>query len=391
MGKKVRRIVGVVAMIAAPFAAPIVAAKFGVSSLIGKAMIGGVIGGAGSKLSGGGFTKGFATSALTTGISQALVGSQAAQAGNAGDVAGAGLNTGANAAAGPAVGLGEAGAAGAGVQGTGLPQAYAAGAGTAAPTNASIIAAGNPAGVATSTFSPIAGAGSTAASTAAATQTGNAFMNMLRAGGSAILNSVADPQAAARLIAMTAGGAMSGDGMSGQQREMFEAARAEMEQLRQRDLQAYNERLAAARQVLAEANAIDPEQEGRMKMGEMQMRVGRQQRQNQRAAGLRAGRPMDESVRARQNQVMGQLAGEAAFQGGQNSAQARRLAGLKTGASMIPDAPQGSLNQMGAWWPALQNAEQNRRDDLEATGDVAETFGRAFGLWGPRPQPAGGT
>jgi hypothetical protein len=177
--------------------------------------------------------------------------------------------------------------------------------------------------------------------------------------------------------------------MSGEQREMMEIARAEMEELRQRDEQAYNERMAAARQVLSEARNIDPEQEGRLRQGQMQMQVGRQQRQNERVAGLRAGRPIDESIRARQNAVQGQLAGEAAFQGGQLSGQQRRLAGITTGAGLIPNAPTAALSNAQNMFGPLQNIENQRRQDATAMGDLTERFGRAFGLWGP--QPDGGT
>lgn len=374
MGRSARRVVGIAAMVAAPFAAPVVAAKFGVSSLIGTSLIGAGIGAAGSKLAGGRLSQGAIMGGLATGISQGIQGLQAARAAEAGGTAlgAAGPAT----PAGPVAGLGEATniASGGGVQSTfapsGLNPALVTG-GSALPASATPTGALVASGAQTAT--PAAGG----------------FMGMLRNAGSSIASRIADPRAAAQLVMMAAGSRFAGDGLTGPEREMLEMARREMEQLREFDREAYEARMAAARQVLDEAERIDPFQEGRMRQGIVQNQVGRAQREQTRAAGLRPGRPMDESVRARQNQVMGQIAGESAFQGGFASGQSRRLAGLQTGASMIPNAPTASMNAMGQMWGPLRDMRQARNEAQTSIGNLAETFSDAFGLWRPNPQPGG--
>ena len=115
--KKIKKVVGVVAMIAAPFIAAPIAAAIGVSGAIGTALTGAVVGGLGAGAAGvnpligaavgglGGFVSGGGASGLFGGGARAATGA-AGVAGRAAPLAGAAGATGAAGAVAPAAAVG---------------------------------------------------------------------------------------------------------------------------------------------------------------------------------------------------------------------------------------------------------------------------------------------
>ena len=361
MGRRARRVVGVAAMIAAPFAAPAIAGKLGVSSLIGKSLIGAGVGAAGSRMAGGRLSQGAIGGFLTTGISQGIQGWQAARAAEAANTANMGLNTAGvpNSLAAPAA-LGEQ-AANMGLNASGVPNALAA-----TPASGSAFVPSYVGGSAGSTLGT------------AATNTGG-FMNALRSIGGGIFSNVQDPAAAAQLVTQL-GGALIGGKDPGDQ--LSRDQMAALQQLREQDERSYNELMAAAQNLMSQANNIDPESEGRMQAGLTQQRTARSALESGRSAALNPNNAaVDYSVRARQNEVLGHQAAESAYQGGFMNAKNRRAGLYAQGARLIPQgAKLGAFNAGTSMLPSMQGD-----DRWDALGQTINTAGNAFGWWNRTP------
>lgn len=358
MGRRVRRVAGVVAMIAAPFAAPVVAGAFGASGFLATTLAGAGVGAVGSRLAGGRLSQGAIGGALATGVSQGI---QSMQAARAAEAAGTGARAGLTSApTAPAAGLGEALTANVPTN----PGAMSPAAGLT-PSGQVIANAGVPT-AATGMMSPVA-------ATPAAS---GGFMNALRNIGGRVFGGIQDPQAAAQLVTQL-GGALLGGQDPGDQasREQMEALRT----LREQDERSFNELMSAAQNLMSQANAIDPEQEGRMAAGMAQQRAARSGLEASRSAALNPNRAgLDYSVRARQNEVMGQQAAESAYTRGFGEAQGRRTSTYAQGAGLIPrGANTGAFSAGTGMMPSWQGD-----DRWDALGNLVETGANAFGWWG---------
>ena len=263
MSKSVKKIIGVVAAIAIPFAAPAIASSIGLSAAIGatagSAITGAVLGGATSALTGGDWRRGALMGGIGGGVSGYLQ---------------------------PA-----AGAAGAG------------GAGVAAPTTA---AAGAPATAGLTTFAPgaaaaqmaTAGVPATAAAAAAAPTT---FMQALRQVPAAIAQKFANPQALAdltlRAAGQLAGSALAGEGLSADEQKLLAAQQAELAWLQQNNQALFQQRLQEAQDLLGEARYFDPEYFGLQAARRQQLAGAIQEREGLR--GLTGTRRAAEQRRIR--------------------------------------------------------------------------------------------
>jgi hypothetical protein len=237
MSKSVKRIIGVVAAIAIPFAAPAIASSIGLSAAIGatagSAITGAVLGGATSALTGGDWRRGALFGGIGGGVSGYLQ---------------------------PA-----AGAAGAG--GAGAAGGTTTAAGVTAPTTAATAAPTTTAGL--TTFTPgaaaaqmaTAGVPATAATAAAAAPT--TFMEALRQVPRAIADRFSDPAKLAdltlRAAGQLAGSALAGEGLSADEQKLLAAQQAELAWLQQNNQALFQQRLQEAQDLLGEARYFDPE------------------------------------------------------------------------------------------------------------------------------------
>ena len=124
------------------------------------------------------------------------------------------------------------------------------------------------------------------------------------------------------------------ESMSPEEREMFDAARQEMEELAETNQELFQERLALSRAMLAEAGYFDPEYFGLMQQRATRTAMSQQERERQREEALRGGTPSD--ARARQAALDSALAGETAYLQGADFAQQQRLRTMQSGADMMP-------------------------------------------------------
>ena len=253
-GGGITRVIATVAAVAVPFAAPGIAASLGVSgaisaatgltvsSTVASAITGAAMGGIAAAVGGQSITRG----ALMGGIGGAVGGYL--QGGE------------------PAIttATGEAVAAG----GSGLPGVPEIGLSTASPAEAVFgPAATGPALSVPGAGVSIPGALPQSAVTATTTQgLGQSLTDTLRNTGSKILDKVTSPdvlasatlQAAGQLTAAAMVPEAGLPGFSPEEQELVEARRQELEELKVRDLDAYNQQIAISKQYLQQAGLVDP-------------------------------------------------------------------------------------------------------------------------------------
>ena len=253
-GGGITRVIATVAAVAVPFAAPGIAASLGVSgaisaatgltvsSTVASAITGAAMGGIAAAVGGQSITRG----ALMGGIGGAVGGYL--QGGE------------------PAIttATGEAVAAG----GSGLPGVPEIGLSTASPAEAVFgPAATGPALSVPGAGVSIPGALPQSAITATTTQgLGQSLTDTLRNTGSKILDKVTSPdvlasatlQAAGQLTAAAMVPEAGLPGFSPEEQELVAARRQELEELKVRDLDAYNQQIAISKQYLQQAGLVDP-------------------------------------------------------------------------------------------------------------------------------------
>jgi hypothetical protein len=247
-GGGITRVIATVAAVAVPFAAPGIAASLGVSgaisaatgltvsSTVASAITGAAMGGIAAAVGGQSITRG----ALMGGIGGAVGGYL--QGGE------------------PAIttATGEAVAAG----GSGLPGVPEIGLSTASPAEAVF-------GPAVSGGPALSVPGSLQQSAVTATTTqglGQTLADNLRSTGSKILDKVTSPdvlasatlQAAGQLTAAAMVPEAGLPGFSPEEQELVAARRQELEELKVRDLDAYNQQIAISKQYLQQAGLVDP-------------------------------------------------------------------------------------------------------------------------------------
>lgn len=257
-GGGITRVIATVAAVAVPFAAPTIAASLGVSgaisaatgltvsSTVASAITGAAMGGIAAAVGGQSITRG----ALMGGIGGAVGGYL--QGGE------------------PAITTttGEAVAAG----GSGLPPVPEIGLSTASPTEAVFgPAASGPALSVPGAGVSVPGAlPQSAAATAAASTTtqglGQELLSSVQSAGSKVLDKITSPdvlasatlQAVGQLTAAAMVPEAGLPGFSPEEQELVEARRQELEELKARDLDAYNQQIAISKQYLQQAGLVDP-------------------------------------------------------------------------------------------------------------------------------------
>ena len=254
-GGGITRVIATVATIAVPFAAPGIAASLGVSgaisaatgltvsSTVASAITGAAMGGIAASIGGQSITRG----ALMGGI---------------GGVVGGYLQGGESAIT---TATGEAVAAG----GSGLPPVPEIGLSTASPAEAVF----GPAATGPALSVPGAGVSipgalpQSAAATATTTQgLGQELLSNVQSAGSKVLDKITSPdvlasatlQAVGQLTAAAMVPEAGLPGFSPEEQELVEARRQELEELKTRDIEKYNQQIELSKQYLTQAGFVDP-------------------------------------------------------------------------------------------------------------------------------------
>lgn len=394
MSKAVKTIVGVAAMIAIPYFAPMIAgstALAGVSSAIGttatsalvgaglgaakgavlgedigrSALMGGLSGGISGYMQPAGVAGGAAGgTGLTPSVSAAAApGSQYALTGGGGT----GLTTGGTGAAGLSFGGQTAGtlggtAAGA-AGGTGLGGAFTDYSLASAPAAANYGL--TPDYSLAAATAPAAGAGAGGAGAAA---TPGTFSEALRA-------KFTDPKNMAdftlRAAGQLAGSALAGSGLSDEEQALLNQQTEELRNLQQTNQSLFNQRLEQAQSLIGESRYFDPEYFG-LQSARRQQVAGAQQRR----AGLR-GLTGEARASAGRKYDLGTARNVAtAYDTGFQSAIGPRLQTMQAGLSALPTS--GPSNAAG--YAALQDVYSGaRKNQRQTQADIGTLFGSLTG------------
>jgi hypothetical protein len=254
-GGGITRVIATVAAVAVPFAAPAIAASLGVSgaisaatgltvsSTVASAITGAAMGGIAAAIGGQSITRGALMGGIGGGVGGYLQGGESA------------ITT----------ATGEAVAAG----GSGLPPVPEIGLSSVSPAEAVF----GPAATGPALSVPGAGVSipgalpQSAAATATTTQgLGQELLSNVQSAGSKVLDKITSPdvlasatlQAVGQLTAAAMVPEAGLPGFSPEEQELVEARRQELEELKARDLDAYNQQIAISKQYLQQAGLVDP-------------------------------------------------------------------------------------------------------------------------------------
>lgn len=428
-GGGIGKILGVVAAIAIPFAAPIISSAIGLSTAIGatlgSAAVGAALGGISAAATGGDWRQGM----LFGGIGGGLSGYSSAAAGTTagtttapvGGVTPAAATTPVGAATpagqyyGPSSVFAGGGGTPTGLAGTGTGAEYGswmasqggqqaaqqarglassvASTNPNAPVNVFNAPSGAPVGVntataptavaPTNTFAGVPntnvmqGAKTTAAAattpSAVTTGTASSFGEAMKQVPTAIANRFKSPEALADITLRAAGSllgsAMAGDGLSAEERQLMAAQVEDLKKLREQDQTLFNQRLQQSLDIAGSAKYFDPEAYGLQSARRAQTDVARQQR-----AGLRGTSGGKRDYLERQYALEGGRRTGTAFDIGFGQGTQAKLAVQQAGLSTMPTtAPSGStttgFNSLSSMYASAN--ERRRRE--------AEGFGSLFG------------
>jgi len=178
-----------------------------------------------------------------------------------------------------------------------------------------------------------------------------------------------------RAATLSVGGAMAGDGMSPEERQLIEQQKAELEQLRISDRAAYDRKLQEAYNIVGEANYFDPEQFGLQSARGVQTAGARAKSEALRkvSGGRRSGLRTAEERRFDLGIAKGS---ETAYLQGADWAQQQKLRTKQAGLQLIPNAPSTAL-QYGQYVGNLYDAADRRR--RQTAGDIGDLFGTFTG------------
>lgn len=197
--------------------------------------------------------------------------------------------------------------------------------------------------------------------------------------GAALKQQLTDPRKQAefllRAATLSIGGAMAGDGMSPEERQLLEQQKAELEQLRTADKAAYDRKLQEAYNIVGESNYFDPAQFGLMSQRGVQTSGARAKSEALRkvSGGRRSGLRTAEERRFDLGIAKG---GETAYLQGADWAQQQKLRTKQAGLGLVPNAPSTSL-QYGQYVGNLYDAADRRR--RQTAGDIGDLFGSFTG------------
>ena len=358
MSKSVKKIIGVVAAIAIPFAAPAIAGSIGISSAvtsalgvsaatgatIGSALTGAALGAGSAALTGGDWRRGALMGGIGGGISGYLDPATAA-------------------------GLRE-------VSVTGSRYALAPGTAagfTTAPVAATAAApaAGAAAPAAAGGTTPAAGAGGAAAPTTVTERIRAAFTP----------EKVAD--FTLRAAGQLAGSALAGEGLSADEQALLNAQTEELAWLQQNNRALFEQRLREAQDLLGEARYFDPEYFGLQAARRQQLAGAAAEREQLR--GLTGTRRAAEQRRIRLGTARNV---GTAYDVGFGTGVSGRLQTRQAGLAQMPTTAPATYGGYEGLLQSYQQARTGREAGLEGMGDLFGSFTgrRQAGLMGPEEE-----
>lgn len=394
MSDVAKTVLSVGAAIIVPFAAPAIAGSIGLSGAItaatgsaifggtvGSALTGAVLGGVTAEATGGDFERGAIFGAVGGGLG-----------GYGRAVAGTGPNAGLSGGAPPNVrGVGPAGANAA--RGT------AAGSSLARAPSSNVSLTGNPMSTPTQSFAgssytpPVSqaqaaqelglSAGSMPGSIPAGTEAvagGSNFMQAVRSVPGEIAQRFSDPEALADLT-LRAGGIIAQMGITGafstadidssapeirdlneDERRLLDAQLQDLNELRDRNEEAFRQRLQTAQDILGEARYFDPEVFGMEAYADVQRREGLRRRETARDAALSPGRAGLSAEDVRRSQLGGAIGAQTAYAQAADRAQQQRLTTYQAGLQALPNPDQFStINESSTMANMIDQARRSRR------------------------------
>jgi hypothetical protein len=378
MSKKFKRVIGVIAAIAIPFAAPAIAASLGVSAAVGSALgvgataastigaglTGAVLGAGNAALTGQDVGRGALFGGVGGGIGGYTTAAQAARAAQAAQAAG---GTGAGAGGIEAVNAGQSLSSMAGTTPTIASQAGGMGAALGTTPTAGFAAPLTVGGFAQPSAVASQVAGLSTAPAAAAASGGSGFTQ-------ALVNRFKDPKALAdltlRAAGQLAGSALSDSGLSPEERGLLSAQTEELRNLQQTNRSAFNTRMQQAMNLIGESRYFDPEYFGLQAATREQIRAGRAKQ-----AGLRGLGGERRAAAARKFDVEAGKDVASAFSAGYGQGVSGRLQTLQAGISAIPTEYSGAgLGGYGGLMDAYGNSYNRRRQQQIDIGNLFGSF-----------------
>ena len=161
--------------------------------------------------------------------------------------------------------------------------------------------------------------------------------------------------------------------MSPEERELFDNARQEMNELAETNQELFQERLAISRGLLQEAGYFDPEYFGMMQQRATRTAMAQQERERRREEALSGRAPSD--ARARQAALDSALAGESAYLQGADFAQQQRLRTMQAAEGMMPTTGPSTLLQHSGTVAGLMAPTYSRLSDQYSMSLDAFTAG----------------
>lgn len=383
-GGGIKKIVGIVAAVAVPFAAPAIAGAIGLSAAIGAATTATIGAVAGSAIVGAGL------GALTAAVTGQSISRGALFGGISGGIGGYGARANITTPSGTPT--------------TGSTASFMAdsskaaqqGLGAVSPSTASFIANSSKAAQ-QGGLSPATDAATTASfiadSSKAAQQTASqALSNTVAAPegfvatmksklsetGQMLADRIANPETLANAALKVAGAVASNAMVEPPQTAEAEAGIAAYEQelalLKQRDEAAFNQKLEASKAYMVQAGYYSPQYFANQAANNAAIAEGRKLREFQRTAGLRSGGVSEGELR--RAALAGTQNIQSSFDRGFQQGVGLRDQAISTATGLIPNAPVSGLNatgQLANMRAALETAENRRRD--KERSNIQEFFG----------------
>jgi hypothetical protein len=219
---------------------------------------------------------------------------------------------------------------------------------------------------AVSSVAPTAGAGAAQPTT---------FVEALKAVPQTIASKFSDPKALAdltlRAAGQLAGSALSGDGLSGEERGLLDAQTEELRKLQQTNVALFNERLEQARGLIGESKYFDPEYFGLQRARRTQIAGATAKRAGLR--GLEGGR---RTAEGRRYDLATARDTGTAFDQGYGAGVTGRLATTQAGLNMFPTSYPSSMGGYESLSRAYAGADARKQ---QTQGQIGSLFGSLTG------------
>jgi hypothetical protein len=218
--------------------------------------------------------------------------------------------------------------------------------------------------------------GGGATQTAASTATGAGAFEKLTG---ALKDKFTDPKAQADMIlraaGQLAGSAIAGQGLSDEEQQLLAQQKQELEQLRTTNQELFQQKLAAAQNLLGESRYFDPEYFGGQSLKAYQTAAGRAERDVLR--GISPNRSALRTGEERRFALQRSAGGQTAYLQGADVAQQNRIRTTQAGLGAFPSGGPTAALSYGNYIGQIYDAAERRR--RQAAGDIGDLFGTFTG------------